>query len=213
MHAERIGIKICGITSLDEIVFLNDADIDYIGFVFAKSPRRIDEIRAVELASALRESILKVGVFTEVNPEAINNLFKKGIIDIAQIHTDERKSLDRLKMPVWVSVSIKKENTTGSFCETDSTDGIHLDTYDPDLAGGTGRTFDWDAVNDLKINTALILAGGLNPKNVQKALSAVRADVVDVSSGVEIIEAGKRSKSRELVEDFIQEVRKYECTR
>jgi phosphoribosylanthranilate isomerase len=60
-----------------------------------------------------------------------------------------------------------------------------LDAYDPDRLGGTGKTFDWNAAREAKQYGPIILAGGLTPENVARAVRQVRPFAVDVASGVE----------------------------
>ena len=60
-----------------------------------------------------------------------------------------------------------------------------LDAFDPDRLGGTGRTFDWRAAREAKQYGPIILAGGLTPENVARAVREVRPFAVDVASGVE----------------------------
>ena len=96
-----------------------------------------------------------------------------------------------------------------------------LDDYDyylsfPNIVGfvfdagepGSGKTFDWDMLKDIKDDKLHILAGGLNPENVAKAIMAVKPDGVDVSSGVEF--ADKLGKDPEKVDDFVNAVRNIE---
>ena len=56
-------IKICGIKSFKEIEYINEAQPDYIGFVFAKSIRCVDFNMAYLLKTELNPDIKAVGVF------------------------------------------------------------------------------------------------------------------------------------------------------
>ncbi|MBL4582321.1 MAG: N-(5'-phosphoribosyl)anthranilate isomerase, partial [Gammaproteobacteria bacterium] len=83
---------------------------------------------------------------------------------------------------------------------------ILLDSYDPIMPGGTGKTFDWDKVGELteQQQARLVLAGGLGPRNVREAIETVHPFGVDVSSGVE---ASKGIKDIKLMQLFIEGVR------
>ena len=83
---------------------------------------------------------------------------------------------------------------------------ILLDSYDPIMPGGTGKTFDWDKVSELseQQQRRLVLAGGLAPSNVGQAIEIVQPFGVDVSSGVE---ASKGIKDLNKMELFIEGVR------
>ncbi len=78
--------------------------------------------------------------------------------------------------------------------------GVLLDTYRPGLPGGTGETFDWDAI-PTELAERIILAGGLNPANVAAAIAKVRPYAVDVSGGVE---ASKGIKDAALMAAFLK---------
>ena len=81
-----------------------------------------------------------------------------------------------------------------------------LDSFDPIMLGGTGKTFDWGRVVELtrKQRSRLVLAGGLGPANVREAIEIVQPFGVDVSSGVE---ASKGIKDLKMMQLFIQGVR------
>jgi phosphoribosylanthranilate isomerase len=89
-----------------------------------------------------------------------------------------------------------------------SVDGLLLDGWHPDRAGGSGASFSWEGVravrdripHDLKV----ICAGGLTPGNVADAVQVLRPDIVDVSSGVEL---HVRRKDRKLMQAFVQNAR------
>ncbi|MCP5773908.1 phosphoribosylanthranilate isomerase, partial [Klebsiella pneumoniae] len=78
---------------------------------------------------------------------------------------------------------------------------VLLDAWHPDLKGGTGHSFDWDTFP--KLNIPLILAGGLNPDNIEQAILTTQAYAVDVSGGVE---SAKGIKDQQLIERFMQGV-------
>jgi phosphoribosylanthranilate isomerase len=83
---------------------------------------------------------------------------------------------------------------------------VLLDTRSDAAPGGTGRTFDWTSAARLRERVPyLILAGGLNPRNVSDAVRAVRPDAVDVSSGVE---ASPGRKDPERMRAFVEAVRR-----
>jgi len=84
---------------------------------------------------------------------------------------------------------------------SDVVDAILLDAYDPQMAGGTGKTLDWQMLHDFRPNCDWWLAGGLSPENVAEAISLVSPDGLDVSSGVEHA-AGDKDLSK--VEQFVQ---------
>ena len=95
--SDKVRLKICGITKEEEIPIINKVKPDYIGFVFAKSKRQIDDAQAVRLKSMLAAGIQTVGVFVDEAPERIISLLDRGIIDIAQLHGIEESCVTRYK--------------------------------------------------------------------------------------------------------------------
>ena len=76
--------------------------------------------------------------------------------------------------------------------------GYVFDAHEP----GSGKTFDWTMLENLPRDDKLfMLAGGLNPETVAKAVKAVKPDGVDVSSGVE--NSNGNGKDFEKVKKFI----------
>src|SRR5206468_5628722 len=80
-----------------------------------------------------------------------------------------------------------------------------LDSFVPGARGGTGATFNWDlAVHARSLGTPIILAGGLTPQNVQRAIEHVQPFAIDVSSGVE---SAPGKKDPALIAAFVQNAR------
>ena len=84
-----VRVKICGMRRLEDIEMANRHKPDYIGFVFAESPRKVSYEQAKQLSNILSEDIVPVGVFVDEHMKLIVDLFKDGIIEIAQLHGDE----------------------------------------------------------------------------------------------------------------------------
>lgn len=192
-----IRVKICGLTSEPDARAAADAGADAVGFVFAPSPRRIEPERAAIVGRALPPFLSRVGVFVDEPLEAVASIARTARLHVIQLHGGEERDFvravrERTGLPVIKAVAVRDEASVVALDEMEA-DGLLLDAYDPALAGGTGVTFDWRlarlAMERLRAGgkgTPVILAGGLNPDNVQDAVQFVKPYGVDVSSGVEL---------------------------
>jgi phosphoribosylanthranilate isomerase len=204
-----IKIKICGLKRVEDIEYANELLPDYVGFVFAKSNRQVTLREAAQLIGLLDKSIKTVGVFKDEEIENIKYAAGYLKLDIIQLHGNEDgnyiKKLSDFK--VWKAAGIDSE----AVCLDESikrmygyeAEGILLDSIVNGVKGGTGTSFSWDIINNLNSGKKIILAGGINPENVENAIKKVRPYAVDVSSGVE--EDGV--KSYEKMKKFIEKVR------
>jgi len=208
MHTQ---VKICGIKNLNEIEFINKMDIDYIGFVFAKSRRQIDINQATILSNTLRVDIKKVGVFVNHSIAEINSYTEQANLDIVQLHKNYTKDIiAKIKRPVWYALSIKDESCVAlanEAYEYNNVIGIVTDSHVKGMEGGTGITFNWDLLKGINTNINLILAGGLNSDNIQDAIRAANPQVLDISSGVEETLNGVTMKSKDKIQQLLRKVR------
>lgn len=198
-------IKICGLTRQVDIDMVNDVLPDYIGFVFAKSKRQVTEALAEELKSRLNPTIRCVGVFVNEDFDRIVRLCRKNIIDIVQLHGDEKedyviKLKEQISNPIIKAARVRDHKDIQS-AQMFQCDYLLLDAYKEGQYGGSGDAFDWSVISD--INKAYFLAGGINSDNVIKAVTKVRPYAVDVSSGVET--DGVKDKNK--IIDIITKVR------
>lgn len=196
-------IKICGITKLEEVEFINKLKPGYVGFVFAESRRKVSLEQCVILSRALSSSIKKVGVFVNEDMEYVRKVVKEAGLNVIQLHGSENQEyIDNFKgTEIWKAISIvnnKDEQKTSEY----AVQGYVFDSMVNGARGGTGKCFDWNMIRGFNRSSKLILAGGLNNENVSKAIETAAPDIVDVSSGVE--EGGL--KKFELCRDFIEEV-------
>ena len=175
---------------------------EYIGFVFApKSRRYVSPDRAFELKRLLIPQIKAVGVFVNETPEKIAGLLNKGVIDIAQLHGNEAEEyIGQLRQltdkPVIQAFRIETAVDIER-AEQSTADYVLLDS-----GAGTGTTFDWTFIRNMK--KPYFLAGGLSFDNVGKAIQQLAPYAVDVSSGIE----RDGYKDKEKMAAFIAAVRK-----
>ena len=197
-------VKICGLKRLEDINLINKYPVDYIGFVFAPSKRRVSLDEAIELKTALNPSIKTVGVFVNEEPSVVNEIAAKCSLDIVQLHGDEDDEyIKNIKFPVWKSISVKDSNFYKEMELCTLSSGFVLDTYSNDAKGGTGKVFNWDLVKDVSKDKFIILAGGLNSSNVLTAIDKVSPSIIDVSSGVE--EQGFKNEFK--IQEFLRKVK------
>lgn len=207
-----VKVKICGLKRVEDIYYANALKIDYAGFVFAESRRRIDLALAKNLVSRLDDGIKKVGVFVNEKREVIEKIVKELRLDVVQFHGDEKpEDTAGYDVEVWKAFRVKSEDSLEQV-EKYPVDRILLDS--PGLImnnatsscipyGGTGHSFDWSILKSLTIKLPVILAGGLNPDNVITAIKQVKPYAVDVSSGVET----NGYKDFEKMKKFVERVR------
>lgn len=198
------AIKICGIYRNEDVEPINRYKPDYFGMIidFKRSHRSISRKEASMLRDAIDKSIPAVGVFVNKEPSYIKDFVDDGIIDIAQLHgLEDNDYIRRLKSlicrPVWKAfkIRIKEDIRQAMLSEADL---IILDN-----GYGTGETFDWSLIQDVKRPFAL--AGGMNLENIEAALNSLNPYLIDISSGVEtdkLKDPDKIEKAVKAVHDF-----------
>lgn len=190
-------IKVCGIRRLEDALLAVDVGASAIGFIFwPASPRFIDPFRARAVAAALPPFVTRIGVFVNQPPDYVKSVVGLVRLGAVQLHGDENPgAYANAGVPVIKSVAVDERFRPTSVEDIQSDVTVLLDTHDPVLRGGTGRTIDWSAAADAARRRRVILSGGLTPSNVRDAVEAVSPYAVDVSSGVEsspgVKDAGK----------------------
>lgn len=169
-------IKICGLRRLEDIDYVNQAQPDYVGFVFAKSKRQVDEEQARILRAHLDPLIPAVGVFVNAPSDEIAKLVNDDVIQIVQLHGQEDQNyIDQIRT---LKVPIIKAMPYTSIGDYQNIDFALIDQVTP----GSGKRFDWRVLKD--IDRPYFLAGGICLENIDEALKT-NACALDVSSGVE----------------------------
>lgn len=177
-------IKMCGITTQADVAAVNEVRPDYIGMVmyFPKSKRNISADTARRLLEELREDVKKVAVVVSPDEEQIAEIAALGF-DFIQIHGQASDELiESAHLPVWKAFNVKDMDMYPHYQSLSNVAGYVFDAGEP----GSGKTFDWSSLTDIDRDGRLfVLAGGLTPDNVRRAIEQVHPDVVDVSSGIE----------------------------
>ena len=195
-----IKVKICGITNLDDAMAAADFGADALGFVFFKnSPRYISPANAEKIIKKLPPFISAVGVFVNEDKKNIEKIVSRTGINITQLHGDEPPKACNLSKPSIKAIRVKSLDSLEVISKyKDKVSAFLLDTYTPELFGGTGQIFNWDIAVEARQFGKVILAGGLTPENIEKAVRFVHPYAVDVSSGVEAEKGRKDHKKMRL---------------
>jgi len=201
-----VRVKVCGITNELDAQRAARFGAWAVGFIFhKKSPRFISPFKAKKIIDTLPPFITPVGVFVNHNAGAMRDIISHCGLRVVQLHGDEdhhyAHRLNRYNVKV-IKVFRVGEGFDPKLMEPYKVDAFLFDTLDESAYGGTGKTFDWNFLKDIKAKneTPIILSGGLNVQNVIEPVNVLKPYAVDVNSGVE--EApGKKSDKK--MKEFI----------
>ncbi len=209
-------IKIDGIKKEEQALAAAEAGVDFIGMVFAHSPRQVTPARAEKITAALKKSgatVEVVGVFVNAHVGTVNRIAERCNLDWVQLSGDEPWEYCReLARPVIQVIRLSRNQKAEQVCK-DLAYGTkllnkqkHIFLIDSNIKGrygGTGRKFDWKLAVPIAREFPVIVAGGLTPGNVAEAIRVISPWGVDVSTGVET----KGVKDMEKIKKFIDAVR------
>ncbi|MFN6569108.1 phosphoribosylanthranilate isomerase [Dendronalium sp. ChiSLP03b] len=187
-------VKICGITQPQQSVAIATLGATALGFICVPtSPRYVTTAQIRAAVAQLPENIDKIGVFANTDISEISHtVIDSGLTGI-QLHGDESREFCYQMRQALPHVEIIKALRISSLEHLEKTanyaqcvDSLLLDAYHPQHLGGTGQTLDWQMLQQFNPSCPWFLAGGLTPDNIVTALSQVKPDGIDLSSGVEI---------------------------
>ena len=190
-----VRVKICGLKTLADVQAVARAGAAYAGFnFFAKSPRSVTVDAARALALAAPEGLCKVGLVVDTDEALLDALVAEVPLDMLQLHGHETPARvaevkARYGLPVMKAIGVADEADLATLLDYSLVaDQILIDAKPPKdavLPGGNGLTFDWRLLVGRKWLKPWMLAGGLTPDNVARAVQLTGARQVDVASGVE----------------------------
>jgi phosphoribosylanthranilate isomerase len=197
-----VRVKICGITSIADALAAAEAGADAIGLMFFDgSPRKVDFAQAAEITKELPPFVARVGVFVDSSMDFITEAIARCGLNVAQLHGNEAPEFCRL-VPIDVMKAFRVAGPQSlPAIKSYAVRAWLLDSFVAGQPGGTGATFNWELVAQVKPwGRPIVLAGGLTPENVAQAVKQTRPYAVDVSSGVE---SAPGKKDRQKIRDFI----------
>jgi phosphoribosylanthranilate isomerase len=198
-------LKVCGLTQLGQIRELVALKIDFLGFIFyEKSPRYVLNHLNLNYISKIKHSG-KVGVFVNENADKIIEIAEKSDLNFIQLHGDESDNFilelrKKLKPEVGIIkvirigsdfvIPTKEESLERFFTSLRSIQNdivyILFDT-DSKAFGGTGKTFDWNILNEIKIPLPYFLSGGISLENFHQLKTINQQPfTLDINSKFEI---------------------------
>ena len=196
-------VKVCGITTPHDALLAQSAGADAIGMIFApRSKRFVTKAQAAAIVAAVGPLLTKVGVFLDADIGLVERLIVDLRLDAVQLHGSETPEYAAALAP---TVKILRALPFASAPTPASVDGYPADAFLLDAATpGSGTVFDWHEALAWRGHPRLVLAGGLTPDNVVKAIATLHPYAVDVASGVE---SAPGVKDPEAVKRFIRNTR------
>jgi phosphoribosylanthranilate isomerase len=201
-------VKICGVSDVAHARAAAALGADFVGMVFAPSRRQVTLGQAKRIAAGLgtveehtqsstdangveaalsRRRPLVVGVFADQDADTINAICDDVGLDLVQLSGSESwEFCAHIHRPIFKCMKVRDGETAQDLIAHIHEGAIVLlDPYVEGTYGGTGKTLDWNVASDIAKETTTVLAGGLTPDNVGKAVGVAHPWAVDVSSGVE----------------------------
>lgn len=199
-----VKVKICGLTCVEDALAAVEAGADALGFVFDRGRHQVTPEQARAIIAALPPFVSIVGVFVNEDAAAVRQTAEFCRLDTLQFQGEESPDYcASFSRRVIKGFKIKDEASLKRLAEY-AVAAYLLDSYVAGQSGGTGRSFNWELARGLSASRPIILAGGLTPANVSRAISVVQPFAVDVSSGVEN-ESGRKDPQKMI--DFVRQAR------
>ncbi len=194
-------VKICGITNIDDALSAAEYGASAVGFNFYRESKRyLSPETAYSIIRELPDTVRKIGVFVNADPEFVKKTAAQLLLDFVQFHGDETADYTKTFGAQAIKVFRLGDGFDPAQILAYGTSLSLIDAFDSDAYGGTGITTDWATARRAGEFGKIILAGGLTPENVQDAIRAANPFGVDVASGVE---SSPGHKDHAKVKEFI----------
>ena len=194
-----VKVKICGISNWADAKTALDAGASALGFNFyPPSPRYMPPLEAREIIRRVPRHASSVGVFVDEPVRRILQIGRAAGIGLIQLHGDEGPEIVRKLRPRYLVIKafrVRRGFRVERLARYSAAAAFLLDGFRARVRGGTGRTFDWRIAREAKRYGPILLAGGITPENVERAILEVNPFGIDVASGIEA-RPGKKDPAR-----------------
>jgi len=184
----RTRVKMCGMTSAEDVALAIEAGVDAVGIILAPSPRRVERSSLPKIVRAVPPMVDAVAVLVDPTDNEAYTARDLG----CTLQFSGNESASRCE---WLSRGrpyIKAFHVDESVPDAGAAQGGEyqnalwmFDTRVDNRYGGTGVPFAWEIVVGFARVRPIIVSGGLTPENVAACVRRVRPFAVDVRSGVE----------------------------
>jgi phosphoribosylanthranilate isomerase len=201
-----IRVKICGITRPEDALDAAREGADFIGMVFAESPRRVSVAAAAEIGAALaaaHPTVGRVGVFVSPGRAEVEETAISARLTHVQIH-GRPPGGKALPFP-WIA-ALALTGPGDARAPEGAPWAVLVEPKVEGLSGGTGLRFPWEWARPLLATRRVFVAGGLDSETVGPLLRALTPYGVDASSR---LEKAPGIKDPAKVRAFIRAVRKH----
>ncbi|MGQ3383761.1 phosphoribosylanthranilate isomerase [Glutamicibacter sp. TV12E] len=190
-------VKVCGLSTAQDVQVAVQHGADAIGFVLTASPREVAVQQAAQLVSLVPEGIATVAVFHTEDLPTVLQRATDAAVGWVQLHG--QRSAEDVNLAHAAGLKVIRAVRSDANAEEFSDWGEDLLLIDASVPG-SGKSWDYAAVRELAAGRRWLVAGGLNPQNVVEALALSEATGADVSSGVE---SSRGVKDPALIAQFV----------
>lgn len=196
MYPDMTRIKVCGMTRREDVEVAVALGVNALGFILAKSPRRVSLQKVAELTEGLPPFVSTVAVVMNPTKDELIDVVAGGLFSHIQFHGQEDpRMLTGLPVKTVKAFGIAGREDLEQVEAYGMADCFLFDARVGSASGGTGQSFDWSLLKGFVGDKPFILAGGLGPENVAEAIRASRPVAVDLNSRIES-EPGKKDPGR-----------------
>ncbi|MFT6899546.1 MAG: indole-3-glycerol phosphate synthase/phosphoribosylanthranilate isomerase [Paraglaciecola sp.] len=205
-------VKVCGITRSEDAALVAQIGASFAGFIFyGRSKRYVTLAKARQISQAV--PFAYVGVFVNAPVDVVVEYAHSLNLAAVQLHGQEDQAYINQLRPqlgadcqIWLAKGVQQSLP---LLAEEGVDKFVLDCQIGLQSGGTGQTFDWQLLHDPQLNNVgkdkIMLAGGINPQNIQEA-ARLALGGIDLNSGVE---SAPGIKSAIKIQQAFEQLRQY----
>ncbi len=181
-------LKICGVNDikiLHELIMIDE--VSFIGFIFHdNSPRNVTDNFLQKISKIDFKNKRPVCVYVNSSKKFIQETSSYFNNPILQFHGDETNEFcNSFNNDFWKVIRVKDLLSIEKISEYHNASAILFENYEENMYGGTGKSFNWNLLKNIKsLDMKIIISGGINIKNVHNAIN-IKPWCIDINSGVE----------------------------
>jgi phosphoribosylanthranilate isomerase len=209
-------LKVCGLKYPDNIQEVAALEPDFMGFIFYKPSPRYFGGPDASVLSAIPSNIIKTAVFVNEPAGSISNLIEKYGFSAIQLHGAETPEFcKKFKGKVLLIKAFGIDDSFDFNSLKGFSDVVDLFLFDAKtpIHGGSGKSFNWELLNNYTLDIPFFLSGGISPENLEerKRIGHPKLYGVDLNSKFEtapgLKDIAKLEKAFDLIKHTTNEIR------